>query len=85
VRYAAESQFTTAQRCRMMPAADWMSPRPSRAAAQNSSADGLRATTPASIALPMVAGISAHATIQMMPMRMPKATVAFCWRTTHQR
>ena len=41
--------------------------------------------TPASIALPMIAGITDWATIQMVPNVTPPRIVDFCPRATHHR
>ena len=75
VRYAAVSQFVTANRCRMMPDTAPTTPIPSSTAAHSSSRDVSRPATPWSIALPITAGITAEEHIQMMPNVIPPSRV----------
>ena len=84
-RYAAISQFVTANRCRMMPAAACTRPMPNSTAAHSMSCWRSLAATPSSIAWPITAGITAWALIQTMPKNMPPARVGHCWRAIHHR
>ncbi len=75
VRYAAVSQFVTANRCRMMPDTAPTRPMPSSTADHSTSRAGSRAAMPWSIALPITAGITADEHIQMMPNVIPPSSV----------
>lgn len=59
-----------------MPAAAWMTPAASSTSAHSQSLCMSWARTPASIALPMIAGMTDWATIQMEPNVIPPMTVA---------
>ncbi len=52
---------------------------------QNQSALMSSLVTPASIAFPMIAGMTDWATIQMVPNVTPPRIVGLCPRATHQR
>ena len=59
VRYAAVSQFVTANRCRMIPEPACKSPTPSMTAVMVSSARVSPVATPRSMAAPISAGMTA--------------------------
>ncbi len=85
VRKAPPSQFSTELRCRTTPAAACITPRQNNMPVHNASAPPSRAVTPASMARPMTAGISAWATIQTIPVAAA-ATIPRGWlRATHHR
>ena len=85
VRYAPVSQFTTAYRCRMIPAPAWTTPTANSTAVHSSSRRLLPAATPSSIARPRMAGTNACAVIQSTPKTIPPQSVAFCPLATQSR
>ena len=74
-RKDARSQLSTAMRCRRTPATAWITPRPSSTATQRPSAASSPSARPSSIAWPSANGISAWATIQMIPKSTPAMSV----------
>ncbi len=85
VRNAAPSQLTVENRCRITPAAAWIAPRASSTPDQRSRAPASPAATPASIARPMTAGVSACVAIHSTPQAMPPAIVGHCARAAQSR
>ena len=85
MRNEACSQFETAQRWRITPAAAWVAPSASRIRAHSTSARLSSATIPFWIARPIAAGISACETIQTTPKKTPASSVPTWWRATHSR
>ena len=82
IRNEACSQLKTANRWRMIPAKAWIPPSRSRTSAQSTSARLSCSSIPPWIARPIVYGISAWATIQTIPKKIPAAIVASCCRPT---
>ena len=83
IRNDAWSQLATAARCRMRPHSAVATASPSTAPDQSRRSRESWATTPASIALPIVAGIRACETNQRMPQHMPFRSETHCSLAIH--
>ena len=77
-RNEARSQFWTAKRCRITPAAPWTIPRPRSRAAHVTSAAPSSSTIPSWMARPIVYGMSAWATIHAIPKATPSTREPTC-------